>query len=259
MQSLVHADLERGEGEWRNMQPVLRSAFRQLLETSGKQQAQIQDLCEICLSLRSQLAARPTHDEVREITEDSQRRTRAQAASQGGARSGAPEAHMLSVQLQELRAELQRKASVQYVDDCQRRKLDRSEAIARQLAEGEAKVRALVRGCVAEEAKDTQAELAAAKKVHERLLVLVQEAVREREQAGAATQRAVEALTVQVSQLQQDRAAGEEERRAAIRGLELGVASKADKAAMSVVLGAMERALQGKSFVICLAPLCTPN
>lgn len=254
MQSLVPADLERGEGEWRNMQPVVRGAFRQLLDTSAKQQAQIQDLCEICLSLRAQLAARPTHDEVREIVEDAQRRTRAQAAAQGGARGGAPERHVLSVQLQELKAELQRKASVQYVDDCQRRKLDRSEAVVRQLAEGEDKVRAAVRACVADEAKAMQHELAAAKKLHERLLGLVQEAAREREQGGASTHKALATLTVQVAQLEQDRAAAgrqlliaEEEQRAALRGLELGVAAKADKAALAVALGAVERALQGRA------------
>ena len=130
-----HADLARGEGEWRNMQPVLRNALLQLFDTVGKQHAQIQDLCDVCSALRTQLALRPTHEDLREALSDKQQRM----AYSGRERA---DAHSLTAQLSELKVEVQRKASVQYVDDCQRRKLDRSEAVVRHLVDSEKEVRA---------------------------------------------------------------------------------------------------------------------
>ena len=142
------ADLVRGEGEWRNLQPVVRGAFKQLNDTVDRQQTQIRDLCDVCVALKTQLASRPTIDDVKQLLADEgQRASVASLLGKSGPTSGKGvsiggsanrnDVLSLSARLEELRVDVQRKASVQYVDDVQRRKLDRSEAVVRHLVDSE--------------------------------------------------------------------------------------------------------------------------
>ena len=62
--SFDYSDLMRGEGEWRNMQDVIRRAFKHSFEKIEQQQEQINQLVSTVTVLKSQIAAKPTSQEV---------------------------------------------------------------------------------------------------------------------------------------------------------------------------------------------------
>jgi len=176
MESLRRADLIRGEGEWRNMQPIVRSTFKSLLDQVDRQQQQIEGLLEIALNLKAQLALRPSMEEVERIVADKLRQL---------PRSVSKEKHEnVVLSLQELRSEVERRATVQYVDDCLRRKIDRSDSLVRQMATKGTEVQEAIRGHVREENKNILAEIGQAKSRHEALFRTVTELSREVSSSG---------------------------------------------------------------------------
>jgi len=136
-------DLIRGEGDWTNMQSVVRSSFKELFDHSEKQQQQIQDLLEIAINLKSQLALRPSQEELQRIVEDKVRQLLPRSVSKDKHES-------LAANVAALRSELERKATVAYVDDSLRRKLDKSDAVVRQLATSGADLQVSLRALVYE-------------------------------------------------------------------------------------------------------------
>jgi hypothetical protein len=176
MEALRRADLIRGEGEWRNMQPIVRSTFKTLLDQVDRQQQQIEGLLEIALNLKAQLALRPSVEEVERVVADKLRQL---------PRSVSKEKHEAVVlSLQELRSEVERRATVQYVDDCLRRKIDRSDSLVRQMATKGTEVQEVIRGHFREESKHILAELGQAKSRHEALFRTVTELSREVSRSG---------------------------------------------------------------------------
>ena len=176
MEALRRADLIRGEGEWRNMQPIVRSTFKTLLDQVDRQQQQIEGLLEIALNLKAQLALRPSVEEVERVVADKLRQL---------PRSVSKEKHEAVVlSLQELRSEVERRATVQYVDDCLRRKIDRSDSLVRQMATKGTEVQEVIRGHFREESKHILAELGQAKNRHEALFRTVTELSREVNSSG---------------------------------------------------------------------------
>jgi hypothetical protein len=113
--------LERGEGEWKNLQPSLRRAFLRLFETTNKQDDMINELTSEISLLRQQLSSRPTKDEILKMID-----TRFISTTHIPIKNDIDE---LRLQLVDMKADLQRKVSTRYVDDALRRKVDRTEPI----------------------------------------------------------------------------------------------------------------------------------
>ena len=57
-------DLVRGEGEWRNMQEVIRKTFKLTFLHLEKQQEQIDKLTSVTATLRDALATKMTEKEI---------------------------------------------------------------------------------------------------------------------------------------------------------------------------------------------------
>ena len=113
--------LERGEGEWKNLQPSLRRAFLRLFETTNKQDDMINELTSEISLLRQQLSSRPTKDEILKMID-----TRFISTTHIPIKNDIDE---LRLQIVDMKADLQRKVNVRYVDDALRRKVDRTEPI----------------------------------------------------------------------------------------------------------------------------------
>lgn len=113
--------LERGEGEWKNLQPSLRKAFLRLFETNNKQDEKINELTTEISLLRQQLSSRPTKDEILKLID-----TRFISTTHLPIKNDIDE---LRLQIVDMKADLQRKVSSRYVDDALRRKVDRTEPI----------------------------------------------------------------------------------------------------------------------------------
>ena len=118
-------DLMRGEGEWRNMQEVVRRSFRFTFEKIEQQQEQISQLVGTIASLKSQIAAKPTSQEVDDMVSSKLRKSSRPASRD--------EIDEIRQQLADIRADMQRKASTRYVDDALRRKLDKSDALVKNM------------------------------------------------------------------------------------------------------------------------------
>ena len=68
---MIDTDLVLGEGEWKNMQSVVRKSFASLLEQSKQQQAVIKELQHQMKSIQTQLSSKCSRDEmIRMITID---------------------------------------------------------------------------------------------------------------------------------------------------------------------------------------------
>jgi len=121
MMSSELTSLERGEGEWKNLQPSLRRAFLRLFETTNKQDDMINELTSEISLLRQQLSSRPTKDEILKMID-----TRFISTTHIPIKNDIDE---LRLQIVDMKADLQRKVNVRYVDDALRRKVDRTEPI----------------------------------------------------------------------------------------------------------------------------------
>jgi len=116
-------DLVRGDGEWKNMQDVVRHAFRLSFETLEKQKLEQSSLASILHSVRESSTHKLTENEVIAILEARER------TDQNLARKD--DLEVLQAKVAEVRSDLARKATTKYVDDSMRRKLDKSDMILR--------------------------------------------------------------------------------------------------------------------------------
>lgn len=119
-------DLIRGEGEWKNMQEIVRRTFKICFDQMQKQSEQITKLAGNVASLKVQLAARPDFDEIDKMIESKSVKT-----TKGASRE---ELDKLSRSLVNVKADLERKAAMSYVDDCLRRKVDKSDILVHNLS-----------------------------------------------------------------------------------------------------------------------------
>jgi hypothetical protein len=114
-------DLTRGEGEWRNMQDILRRSFRVLFEQFERQQTQMNELNESFSLLKKEQTKKMNSAEINAVI-DSKMVTFARAAS-------VDEVNALRAQLTEMRSNLERKANIRYVDESLQRKVNKSDLI----------------------------------------------------------------------------------------------------------------------------------
>ena len=112
-------DLRRGEGEWMNMQPVLRRSLGVIFDVITKQQAKITELESTVGNLKKELSHKTDRKDVERMLGDFRLRL-PESASAG-------EVLLLRGAMTELKADLERKATVRYVDDALRRKINKAD------------------------------------------------------------------------------------------------------------------------------------
>ena len=122
-------DLIRGEGEWRNMQDVIRRSFVLLMDQNEQQQERIVRLEQTVQALQSAVALKPTKQELDEIVE-AKLKYLAKITTR-------LEIDDVRQQLADVKATVERKASVRYVDDSLRKKLDKTSVGSSSLAKSE--------------------------------------------------------------------------------------------------------------------------
>ena len=122
---MEYDDLIRGEGEWRNMQEIIRKTFRVTFEKISRQQEQILQLNQSLIALKTQTTAMPTGQELNDII-----LCKVRSLPKDISRN---EIDDIRQQLADLRADVQRRPSMRYVDDSLRRKLDKTDALVKNL------------------------------------------------------------------------------------------------------------------------------
>lgn len=110
-------DLMRGEGEWRNIQPSVRKAFKAQNEIIQALQGQINTLMDSISGLKSQVASKLTKDEIELMLNCREKATHKFAKK--------TDLDRLQQELSDIKGELQRKANSRHVDECLRRKVDK--------------------------------------------------------------------------------------------------------------------------------------
>jgi hypothetical protein len=61
-------DLDRGEGEWRNMQEVIRRTFRSTIKQIERQQEQINNLVAVTTNLREVLSTKMSAASLKKVS-----------------------------------------------------------------------------------------------------------------------------------------------------------------------------------------------
>ncbi len=110
-------DMVRGEGDWRNMQDIVRNSFRLSFEHLDKQQEAFHSMMGVVHGLRDHISDKMGESEVKALL--------AQLAPSDVTFTKRADFEALQATVAELRADVARKATTKYVDDSMRRKLDR--------------------------------------------------------------------------------------------------------------------------------------
>lgn len=113
-------DLSRGEGEWRNLQDVVRKALRISFENAQRQQETIEKLEANISMLQRELGEKASLADVKTVV-DSKLCAQPKPAT-------AEEVTALRIQVGNVTSEVERKASVRYVDESLKRKMNKSDA-----------------------------------------------------------------------------------------------------------------------------------
>jgi Arc/MetJ-type ribon-helix-helix transcriptional regulator len=114
-------DLTRGEGEWRNMQDIIRRSFRLLFEQFERQQTQMNELTDSFTLLKKEQNKKMNSTEINSLI-DSKMVSYARAAS-------LDDMNTLRGQVTEIRSNLERKATIRYVDESLQRKANKSDLL----------------------------------------------------------------------------------------------------------------------------------
>ena len=117
-------DLSYGEGKWRNMQDVLRSSFCMAFEYIERQHHQIASLTDTLSALRKDIdkisVEKVNNTDVSHMIE-SKLIAQSRIATIDDMSS-------LTAQLAEIRANMERKATIRYVDESMKRKVDKTDS-----------------------------------------------------------------------------------------------------------------------------------
>jgi phage host-nuclease inhibitor protein Gam len=123
----------RGEGEWKNMQEILRRTLKLSFDQMEKQGEQIAHLVGQVASLKGQLASKVNRDEVDHVVKTHTRGMATSAAEFNKLYISRNEYDKIKDQVVHMRNDLERKASIRYVDESLHRKLDRSDVLVKNL------------------------------------------------------------------------------------------------------------------------------
>jgi len=127
-------NMMRGEGEWKNMQEIVRRTLKMCFDQMEKQGELVAHLTGQVAGLKSQLASKVNREEIESMMK-AQHLGAISAANVSSKHYVSHSEHdKLKDQFTHLRNDLERKASVRYVDECLRRKVDRSDLLVKNLA-----------------------------------------------------------------------------------------------------------------------------
>lgn len=128
-------DLALGQGEWRNMQQVIRKTFKLCIEKQHEQSQQIANLSTQVNKMREELSQRPTWADVENMvtlraTHDkhlASYRSKQAGATSSPSSSNSQEMEELKLQVAQLRSECERRVTIQSLQNSLQRKADRSD------------------------------------------------------------------------------------------------------------------------------------
>ncbi len=110
-----------------NMQEIVRRTFKTCFEQIQRQNEQITKLAGSNASLKVDLSSRPDFEEITKMIESKQKKQVNKIVSRD-------ELERISHVVVNMRADLERKASISYVDDSLRRKVDKSDILVHNLS-----------------------------------------------------------------------------------------------------------------------------
>ena len=128
-------DLALGQGEWRNMQQVIRKTFKLCIEKQHEQSQQIVNLSAQVNKMREELSQRPTWADVENMVTlraNHDKHLASYRSKQAGATSPSSSSHVqeveeLKLQVAQLRSECERRVTIQSLQNSLQRKADRSD------------------------------------------------------------------------------------------------------------------------------------
>lgn len=125
-------NMMRGEGEWKNMQEIVRRTLKICFDQMEKQGDQIALLTGQVASLKTQIVHKANRDELSSVN----KLNLAAQLPKSTSREFATHAELdkLKDQVIHIQNDVERKASVRYVDESLRRKVDRSDLLVKNLA-----------------------------------------------------------------------------------------------------------------------------
>ncbi len=109
------------------MQEIVRRTFKICFDQIQKQNEHITKLVGSVASLKSQIAARPDYEEFEKLIDSKQHTKPAKGI-------GRDELERISHTIVNMKADLERKAGIGYVDDSLRRKVDKSDVLVHNLS-----------------------------------------------------------------------------------------------------------------------------
>lgn len=121
-------DLIRGEGDWRNMQDVVRRTFRMCLETQQKQTDKIAYLSSQVMALKEEVSRRPSWEEVERLVESKLLAKQPRVAGGNGMED-------IRMEITHIKANLESKVSMRTLENLLSKKVDRSDIAVRSLAD----------------------------------------------------------------------------------------------------------------------------
>jgi uncharacterized protein YukE len=127
-------NMMRGEGEWKNMQEVVRRTLKICFDQLERQGEQVAYLAGQVASLKTQLASKPNRDEIGSLNHANAAKPSLVATAPSKDHVTRTEFDRLKERIAHLQTDIERKASVRYVDECLQRKVDKSDVLIKNLA-----------------------------------------------------------------------------------------------------------------------------
>ena len=119
----------RGDGEWRNMQEVIRKTFHASFSQIERQQEQITQLVQTTHELRRALAGKLSQEEVDSLIQNKDKKAKAKYVQRS-------EFDEVKTHVANIAVDLERRAMIRYVDESLKRKIDKTDVILRQNTSG---------------------------------------------------------------------------------------------------------------------------
>jgi uncharacterized protein YukE len=126
-------NMVRGEGEWKNMQEIVRRTLKICFDQMERQGEQVAVLTGQVASLKSQLATKANRDELGSLQQTSNKNANATVPQSRDLVTKA-DLDKLKERVIHMQNDLERKASIRYTDECLQRKVDRSDMLVKNLA-----------------------------------------------------------------------------------------------------------------------------
>jgi len=129
--TIAMGDLERGEGEWKNMQTVVRRSFKDCIDRLNGHQTSLDHLSQVILGVNDKLASRVSTQDVIKLLE---KEDFAKKIKQDGHFQDRLDKLEYSItKVAALKSELDKKSDISYVDTICSRKLEKTDVSIRAL------------------------------------------------------------------------------------------------------------------------------